>query len=291
MEDLDFTQPSAPPPPPVNQPAQSPIYDPVAAMKFFKAAGTVESVAAGTEFFAERQGGGFFSAADRMYLLLEGTVALSVGGKSLDTVKAGEIFGELATITDSKRSATATAKTACKVIALDGGQFQQGLQKAPGFALMLMSIMIGRVRLRLARLAMLKQAPAGGSDTRRVFDNATLDEIAAELGNPQPLKFAAGHAIFNAGEPGVRMYLPREGRVAITVDGKTLEQVGPGGVFGEMALVDSAKRAASAVAETNCELMAVNRNQFLELVKTKPAIGMSLLKVLGQRLQAVTVTR
>ncbi|MEO7728016.1 MAG: cyclic nucleotide-binding domain-containing protein [Burkholderiales bacterium] len=290
MEDLDFTQPSTPPPP-VNQPAQSPLYDPVAAMKFFKAAGTAETVAADTEFFAERGGGGFFSADDRMYLLLEGTVALSVGGKSLDTVKPGEIFGELATITDSKRSATAIAKTACKVIALDGRQFQQGLRKTPGFALMLMSIMIGRVRLRLARLAMLKQAPAGGGDARRVFDDDTLDEIASELGNPQLLKFPAGLTIFHAGEPGVRMYLPREGRVAINADGKTLTHVGPGGVFGEMALVDSAKRAANAVAETNCSLMAVNRKQFLNLVQTKPAIGLSLLKVLGQRLQAVTVTK
>ena len=100
MEDLDFTQPS-----------QSPIYDPAAATAFFKSAGTVENVAAGKEFFAEHQQRGFFSAADRMYLLLEGAVVLSAGGKSLDTVHPGEIFGEMATITNSKRSATATPAT------------------------------------------------------------------------------------------------------------------------------------------------------------------------------------
>ena len=279
MENLDFTQPS-----------ESPVYDPEAAKAFFKA-GMAETVEAGKTFFVERQGGGgFFSADDRMYFLVDGSVALSVGGKSLDTVKPNEIFGELATITTSKRSATATARTACRVLTLDGRQFQKAIEKTPGFALMLMSIMIGRLRLRLARLAMLKQAPAGNGGSRRVFDDATLDEIATELGNPQLLKFTAGHTIFHAGEPGVRMYLPRAGRVAIMVEGRTLDHIGPGGVFGEMALVESAKRAASAVAETNCELLAVNRKQFLDLVQTKPAIGLSLLKVLGQRLQAVTVT-
>jgi CRP/FNR family cyclic AMP-dependent transcriptional regulator len=279
MEDLDFTQP-----------AQSPIYDPAAATAFFEAAGSAENVAAGATFFVERQQSGFFTADDRVYLLLEGAVALSVGGKSLDTVKPGEIFGELATITNSRRSATATAKVECRVIALDGRQFQEAIGKTPGFALMLMSIMLDRLRLRLARLTMMKTLPAGFADhERRVFDDKTLDEIAGEIGNPGLLRFTAGQPIINAGEAGVLMYLPRAGRVAITADGRTLEHVGVGGAFGEMALVDRKTRAASAVAETDCALMAVNRKQFLELVQINPAFGLSLLKLFGQRLQAATI--
>jgi CRP/FNR family cyclic AMP-dependent transcriptional regulator len=279
MEDLDFTKPS-----------HSPVYDPVAATAFFKASGTAESVAAGATFFTERQQSGFFSAADRMYLLLDGAVVLGAGGKTIDTIKPGEIFGEIATITNSKRTATATAKSACRVISLDGSQFQQAIEKTPGFALMLMSIMIDRLRLRLARLTMLKALPDNiAADERRVFDDDTLDELAGELGNPQLTRFAAGQTIINAGEAGVLMYLPRAGRVAITAAGRMLEHVGAGGVFGEMALVDRAPRSANAVAETDCALMAVNRKQFLELVQTKPAFGLSLLKLLGQRLQAATV--
>lgn len=279
MEDLDFTQPSA-----------SPIYDPVAAQAFFNVTGKTEAVEAGKIFFVERQKGGFFTADDRMYFLAEGAVALTLGGKSLDTVKPGEIFGELATITDAKRSATATAKTDCKVIALDGRQFQKGIQKTPGFALMLMSVMIDRIRLRLARLTMLKAIPDNlAVQERRVLDDSTLDQLAHELGNPRPLKYTAGQSVIHAGEKGVLMYVPREGRVAILADDKVIERVAVGGVFGEMALVDRSTRAASAVAETDCSLMAVNRKQFIELVENNPAFGLSLLKVLGQRLQAVTV--
>jgi CRP-like cAMP-binding protein len=280
MEDLDFT----------TKPSESPVYDPAVATAFFEATGTPETVAAGKTFFVERQQRGFFGAKDRMYLLLDGVVVISVGGKTIDSVKPGEIFGEMATITHSKRSATAIAKSACRVIALDSDQFEEAIKQTPGFALMLMSIMIDRLRLTLARLTMMKALPGElASDVRRVFDDSTLDEIAGELGNPGLLRFTAGQSIINAGETGVLMYLPRQGRVAITADGKVIEHVGAGGVFGEMALVDRAARAATAVAETDCALMAVNRKQFLELVQTNPAFGMSLLKLLGQRMQAATV--
>ncbi|MDB5808535.1 MAG: Crp/Fnr family transcriptional regulator [Betaproteobacteria bacterium] len=279
MEDLDFT----------TQPSESPVYDPVAAMKFFKSAGVSESVAAGTAFFSEHQSRGFFSADERMFLLVQGSVGLTVAGKSLDTVKPGEIFGELATITDSKRAATASAKTDCSVISLDAKQFQKAIAQTPGFALMLMSIMIDRLRLRIAMLSMQKAVPAAiASGDRRVFDDATLNEIAGALGDPPPIRYSAGQTIINAGEPGVRMYLLRKGIVAITANGNTLERVRVGGVFGEMALVDQSTRKASAVAETDCELMAVNRKQFLDLVQSNPAFGLSLLKLLGQRLQAAT---
>ena len=83
----------------------------------------------------------------------------------------------------------------------------------------------------------------------------------------------------------LRTRLPR---VEIVADGRTLEHVGPGGVFGEMALLDSAPRAAGAVAATDCALLPVNRSQFLELVRSDPEFGLALLKALGQRLAAMS---
>jgi len=276
--------------PGIAKPSQSPVYDPAAAAAFFESSGTAESVDAGKAFFVERQQRSFFAADDRMYFLQEGTVVISNGGKSIDTIKAGEIFGEMATITNSPRSATATAKTACRVIALNGKQFQKAIGKSPGFALLLMSIMIGRLRLTLARLTMMKSLPEStAGDKRRVFDDKTLDDIEHQLGNPALVRYNAGQTIISSGETGVLMYLPRTGRITITADGHTLENVGAGGVFGEMALVDRNTRAADAIAETDCALITVNRRQLLELLQAKPAFGLSLLNLLGQRLQAATI--
>src|SRR5262245_47191204 len=164
--DLDFTKPS-----------QSPVYDPAAATAFFKTAGRAEDVPAGTTFFTEHQRRGFFSSADRMYLLLEGMVVLSVGGKSIDTLSGGEILGEMATIPGSRRSGTATAKSECRVIALNGRQFRTAIQNRPAFVLMLMSIMIDRLHVTLARLASMKALSDTPAKERRVFSEETLSKI------------------------------------------------------------------------------------------------------------------
>jgi CRP-like cAMP-binding protein len=65
--------------------------------------------------------------------------------------------------------------------------------------------------------------------------------------------------------------------------------VGPGGIFGEMALVDRSARAASAAAETSCKLLAINRTDFINLVKAKPAFGALLLKSIAVRMQQLAL--
>lgn len=161
MESLDFTSPAQPQAPSgsADSVKQLPAitYDPEAATAFFKDVGAPEVAAGGKVFFREREQRGFFSGDDRMYLLLEGSVGLTIEGKSIDTVKPGEIFGEMTSLTNSRRSATATAKSDCRVIALDGGQFKKAIQRNPNFLLMLMSLMVNRFRLTLARLAIKKR--------------------------------------------------------------------------------------------------------------------------------------
>ena len=81
------------------------------------------------------------------------------------------------------------------------------------------------------------------------------------------------------------MYVVLEGRVAITLRGATVERVGPGGVFGEMALIDQTTRAANAAAETDCVLLAINRPVFVNLMKTDPNFGVSLLSAVAERVR------
>lgn len=305
LDSLDFTQPpprpgsgpATPPPPaasapPAPKPAAIPpavTYDASAATAFFADSGTREQAITGKVFFREREQRGFFSGDDRMYLLLEGAVAITVEGKPIDTVRAGEIFGEMTSLTNSRRSATATAKTDCTVFALDGGQFRKAIQRKPDFVLMLMSVMVNRFRLTMARLAMKNALPeAGSSDEKPVFDAGLLKKIAALLDDPSPLRYPAKQTIVSPGDPGLFMYFPLEGRVAICSQDKVLSHVGVGSVFGEMSLIDSAPRSARVVAESDCLLLGVSRAQFLHLVQSHPEIGLALLKLMAQRLQAAT---
>jgi CRP-like cAMP-binding protein len=94
--------------------------------------------------------------------------------------------------------------------------------------------------------------------------------------------------IMNEGEGGVFMYVVLEGRVAVSIKSKIVDRIGPGGVFGEMALVDQSPRAATATAEVDSELLSINRNDFLTLVKSNPSFAVSLLKALADRLRYMT---
>src|SRR3954471_2405662 len=127
-------------------------YDPAVALKFFKAAGKPATIAEGEKIFEENERAIPLLRRQKMYLLLKGDVALLSGKKTIGRVRAGEIFGEMAVISDAPRSASAVAKTDCRVIALDDAEFEAALAKHPDFALMLMSVMIFRLRSTISQL-------------------------------------------------------------------------------------------------------------------------------------------
>jgi CRP-like cAMP-binding protein len=198
-------------------------------------------------------------------------------------VKVGDIFGEMAAISDSPRSATAVAKSDCRVIAIDDKQFGAALQKKPEFALMMLGVLIQRLRGLIARLS---GVPSAETKESRVFDKKLVGSLQAGLGDQALVRYERGKVIMVAGQTGALMYVVLEGRVAISIRGAVVERVGPGGVFGEMALVDQAPRSANAVAETDCALLAINRNVFLNLVKSDPTFGISLLSAMAERVRA-----
>ena len=101
-------------------------------------------------------------------------------------------------------------------------------------------------------------------------------------GAPQP--YAAGRTIMTEGEKGGYMYVVLSGSVAVLVKSVLVERIGEGGVLGEMALVDQAPRAASAVTESDATLLPINRDDFAALVKSDPSFGIALLRSMALRL-------
>ena len=284
-DDLDFSRPTgaakpaAPPPPP------APVYVPAIAQAFFESAGKQETFVAGTVIFAENEKASrILLKRDKMYFLLEGEVGLTARGRTVGRPMPGEIFGEMATISDSPRSATAVARTACRVLSLDDKQFAAALAKRPEFALMMLGSMIARLRGMIAKLSGVPSA-SGDMKESRVFDKTLMASLANGLGDRATVRYDRGKVIMVAGQAGALMYVVSEGRVAISIRGAVVERVGPGGVFGEMALVDQSPRAANAVAETDCVLLAINRLVFLNLVKADPTFGISLLAAMAERLR------
>ena len=97
--------------------------------------------------------------------------------------------------------------------------------------------------------------------------------------------FTPGQVIFKDGEPGEFMYAVREGAVDIIVKGKVMESVGPGSVFGEMALVDSKPRSATAIAQVESKLVLINRHRFTFLVQQTPFFALQLMSIMADRIR------
>ena len=220
MDDLDFTKPS-----------QSPIYDPATALEFFESAGTSESVAQGERFFVEQQKHRSLFRRRQDVFAGRGEVTLVTGKTVIDTIRPGEIFGEMAPISELPRSATAVAKTVCRALSMEMSRFHEALRRTPQFALMLMSIMISRLRLTDARLsADLVLPSAAERHEGRVFEKEVLADLLHEAGDLVPRRYIPGKPVMTAGETGLYMYVVLEGSVAVSVQDRIVERIGPGGV-------------------------------------------------------------
>jgi len=263
-------------------------YDPAVALDFFKSAGRPTDVKKTQVIFAEKETNRLFQRS-KIYFVLDGEVSLVAGKKVLGSVKKGEIFGEMAALTHAPRSATAVAQTDSTLIALDDEELDRALENTPGFALMMMSMLVARLRDTIAKLSAAgKLSQEAEVKESAAFSRKQMEDLVRGLADDPPIYYQKGREIISTGSKAVLMYAVVQGRVAVTIDGRVVERLGPGGAFGEAALVDPSPRLASAVAETDCELQPIPRPAFLTLVKVSPQFARQVLASLAKRLGVLT---
>lgn len=100
--------------------------------------------------------------------------------------------------------------------------------------------------------------------------------------------FQPGDTVFAEGSAGNYMYVVVEGTVDIFVGDKLIDISGPGDLLGEMALIDSQNRSATAVARTESRLARVDENEFLSMVVDTPFFALHVMRVLVQRMRRQT---
>lgn len=111
---------------------------------------------------------------------------------------------------------------------------------------------------------------------------ATIDLFRNE---ENALSFTAGAKIFSEGDAGATMFVVVAGEVDLLVKGKLVEHLGPGGVLGEMALLDPVPRSASAIAKTDCKLVPIDEKRFKFLVQQTPNFALQIMRVIADRLR------
>jgi CRP/FNR family transcriptional regulator, cyclic AMP receptor protein len=97
--------------------------------------------------------------------------------------------------------------------------------------------------------------------------------------------FAAGDVVFRESEVGETMYVVKSGSVVLTAGDRVLETLSAGALFGEMALIDSDRRSATATASSACELVVIDERRFQFLVRETPFFAQHVMRVMANRLR------
>jgi CRP/FNR family transcriptional regulator, cyclic AMP receptor protein len=123
-----------------------------------------------------------------------------------------------------------------------------------------------------------------------LFAGLSADERAAVVARARIRTVNAGETIFAIGSPGDQMMALLRGTIRISVpssEGRELllAMMGPGEVFGELAVLDGKERSADANAESPCTLAILDRNDILSFFERNPSAWPKLVKVLCQRLR------
>jgi CRP-like cAMP-binding protein len=122
------------------------------------------------------------------------------------------------------------------------------------------------------------------------LESRQLDEIAAAT---RTQKLAKREELFHKGDAGAQVYVVVSGRLkALTTslegDDVVFNILGPGEVFGEIALLGETPRTATVTAIEPCELLVIDRRDFLALLRRHPEAAIGLLRVLSLRLKRVS---
>ena len=107
---------------------------------FFRQEKDYRTYQPGEIIFAEGELGDF------MYVVIEGSVNVTLEGHAINALQPGNLFGEMALLDNQPRSATATAVTECRLLPLDQRRFKALIQQEPEFALQVLTIMAERLR-------------------------------------------------------------------------------------------------------------------------------------------------
>jgi trk system potassium uptake protein TrkA len=114
------------------------------------------------------------------------------------------------------------------------------------------------------------------------------DELATVARGAEFIQRPAGSEIFKRGDAGENFFVVLAGEVRMLGEGGQLVgTIGPGGFFGELALLTGEPRMATAVTTTASEVAAVGREDFRGVVMANPSVALEMSRILGQRLSRV----
>jgi CRP-like cAMP-binding protein len=223
------------------------------------------------------------------------------GGRILDSLGEGDVFGEMAFLGGEERSASVKANTTGNLLKLSREPFVGFLRKNPvpgtKFLLFLEKLMVGRLRKAdgLRILISGDQDLSGRRDLTKLRADIRARNHKPLLSADDPMLSEMCHwiyardnqVLFRQGDRTNDLFIIRKGKVSVIDEDSgdfILGDFGANDVVGERSFLDGKPRTATAKADGSAEILMLSRSTLTELLGKNSAIAISLSLGLGSLL-------
>ena len=118
-----------------------------------------------------------------------------------------------------------------------------------------------------------------------LFGRLTQRQLNAVAKHVDEVQLRKGAVLAKQGAQGLEAIIIVDGRARVEGDGRTLAELGPGDVVGEMSVIDGKPRSATVIAETPMNLLVLHRRDFMSVLETVPGFQRRLLVTLCERVR------
>ncbi|CAK4834004.1 unnamed protein product [Aphanomyces euteiches] len=247
-----------------------------------------------------------------LYLIHRGNAAVYKNNIQVGTLTAGECFGEMGMLIQSKRTATVIAEDDLQLFRLDSAALYEMIFDQTAIALELMKLLSRRLR---SALALVGPTAADEPEKANLPVNETNNSGATQINNGVILQrmlvlqkislfahfsqedfirlahmveeviYEPGESICKSGEAGDTMYGIIEGSVKVHRGEEKLASLAVGQCFGEMAIIDGDPRSADCTAIERTILLQLTKDQVFGFCFQQMNVLKSMMRVLAERLR------
>ena len=225
-------------------------------------------------------------SGDELYLVLTGRLAVRVdhpdgSTTSANELESGDVVGEMALLTGQPRTATIVALEPSDLARLTRQDFERAAAAHPDA----LSLFLQRLLPRLRRTQLIRVLT-------ELFGSLDAEAIADLESHLAWTELPGGSTLFREGDAGDDVYIVVNGRLRILMEDRfapggqrVVEEVGRGRAVGELALLTGERRAATAIAVRDTDLLRLSKHAFDALLERHPRAMMQIARAAAWRLR------
>lgn len=118
-----------------------------------------------------------------------------------------------------------------------------------------------------------------------LFEGVTKKELEKIAKAGDEITMTAGTVLVDQGQTGREAFVVLEGTVTVKRNNRKVASLGPGDIVGELSLLDHGPRTATAVCETDCELLVLDQRHFRGVLEQVPTLASKILASLAGRIR------